>query len=478
MRKSGILLPVFSLDGKYGIGTLDKSAYDFVDFLSASKQSIWQILPLTPTSYGNSPYQSPSVFAGNPYFIDPDDLYSKNLITKDELSAFTLENCESVDYGFLYRTRLPLLKKAARIISDSDRDYLNFQESESFWLEKFAVFMSLKEKNEMKSHRQWKYKSADDIADLKEEISIHCKIQYLFYSQWLKLKKYANDKGVTIVGDLPIYPAEDSSDYYFSPDMFLRGKVAACPPDSFNANGQLWGNPVYDWHKHRQSRYAWWKERLKNALRLYDSIRIDHFRGFYEYYSTDEGSPATKGKWAEGPGLDFCRTVRENFPGIDIIAEDLGFLTEGTRDFFRQSGFDGMKVLLFAFDGDDSEYLPHNHIKNSVVYTGTHDTPTVLGWICKADTDSLCRAMDYLGAPSVYTLSDYFIRGAFSSVAERTIIPLQDWLKIGCSGRINTPGLAGNNWQWRIKEGVLTNNLSEKILSYTKIYNRTQEEKQ
>lgn len=476
MRKSGILLPVFSLEGNYGIGTLGKSAYDFADFLCASGQSLWQILPLTPTSYGNSPYQSPGVFAGNAYFIDPDSLKEWGLIDKNELKNFVLEGCESVDYGFLYGSRMSLLKKAVSKISDSDKDYLSFCQRENFWLEKYATFMSLKEKNQMQGHRKWLYKSAKDIAELKNEISLHCKIQYVFYSQWLKLKKYANDKGIAIVGDLPIYPAEDSSDYYFSPDMFLAGKVAACPPDSFNANGQLWGNPVYDWQKHKESGYTWWKERLKNAMSLYDSIRIDHFRGFYEYYSTDEGSSAVEGKWSPGPGLDFCRMVRDTFPGIDIIAEDLGFLTSETRSFFRQSGFDGMKVLLFAFDESDSEYLPHNHIKNSVVYTGTHDTPTVLGWICSADSSSLCRAMDYLGAPSVYTLSDYFIRGAFSSVAERAVIPMQDWLKIGCSGRINIPGVTGQNWQWRIKPGSLTKNLREKILSYTKIYNRTQEE--
>ena len=478
MRKSGILLPVFSLDGNYGIGNLGKSAFSFADFLSASGQSIWQILPLTPTSYGNSPYQSPGVFAGNPYFIDPDDLYSRGLIDKSDLDSFILKGCENVDYGFLYKTRLPLLKKAVMKIPDSDKDYLAFCEKESFWLEKFAVFMALKEKNSMLSHRQWQYKSAEDIADSKKEISLHCKIQYVFYSQWLKLKKYANDKGIAIVGDLPIYPAEDSSDYYFQPDMFLKGKIAACPPDSFNINGQLWGNPVYDWQKHKESGYIWWKERLKNALSLYDSIRIDHFRGFYEYYSTDEGATAAAGSWSEGPGLDFCRMVKETFPHIDIIAEDLGFLTDKTRQFFRESGFDGMKVLLFAFDEADSEYLPHNHIKNCVVYTGTHDTPTVLGWICQSDSASLCRAMDYLGAPSIYSLSDYFIRGAFSSVADRAVIPMQDWLKTGCDGRINIPGIAGKNWQWRIKDGSLTKNLCEKILSYTKIYNRTQEEKQ
>lgn len=476
LRKSGILLPVFSLHSDYGIGTLGKHAYEFVDFLHSSGQSLWQILPLTPTSYGNSPYQSPSVFAGNPYFIDPEELCKDGLIDKNLLKNLKQENCGLVDYAYLYKNRLPLLKKVALNISDSDTEYLDFCERESFWLEKYSIFTALKEKNDMLPHTQWKYKSASDIASLKSSSAIHSKIQYLFFSQWLNLKKYANDKGIAIIGDLPIYPAKDSSDYYFSPDMFLESTLAACPPDSFNINGQLWGNPVYDWKKMKENGYSWWKERLKNAALLYDSIRIDHFRGFYEYYSVKEGMSAKDGKWTKGPGLSFCRMVRENFPTLDIIAEDLGFLTEDTRRFFRESTFDGMKVMLFAFDEKNSEYLPHNHIKNSVVYTGTHDTPTVLGWICQSDSNTLTRAMDYLGAPSIYTLCDYFIRSAFSSVAYRAIIPLQDWMKIGCGGRINTPGLTGKNWEWRIKDGELTKNLIEKILLYTKIYNRILEE--
>lgn len=476
MRKSGILLPVFSLAGDYGIGTLGKRAFEFADFLSASAQSLWQILPLTPTSYGNSPYQSPSVFAGNPYFIDPEVLLEWELITKRQLSDFRNENTGYTDYAYLYENRLPLLKKAASHIGDSDKEYLAFQERESFWLEKYAVFTALKERNGMTSHKKWKYKSASDIASLKDSAAIHSKIQYMFFTQWLKLKKYANDKGIAIIGDLPIYPAEDSSDYYFSPEMFLEGTLAACPPDAFNINGQLWGNPVYDWEKMKADGYSWWKERLKNAAALYDSIRIDHFRGFYEYYSVKEGMSAKDGKWSKGPGLSFCNMVRDNFPKLDIIAEDLGFLTEDTRQFFKDSTFDGMKVLLFAFDEKNSEYLPHNHKKNCVVYTGTHDTPTVLGWICQSDSNTLAQAMDYLGAPSIYTLGDYFIRGAFSSVADRTVIPLQDWLKVGCSGRINTPGVSGKNWEWRIKDSELTKNLIEKILSYTKIYNRIPEE--
>lgn len=476
MRKSGILLPVFSLHGDYGIGTLGKRAFEFADFLSASGQSLWQILPLTPTSYGNSPYQSPGVFAGNPYFIDPEEMCSLGLVKKQELKEFKHENSGYADYSFLYENRLPLLKKAVSYISDSDKDYLAFCERENFWLEKYSVFMALKEKNGMISHKKWKYKGTSDIASVKNQAAIHRKIQYVFFLQWLKLKKYANDKGIAVIGDLPIYPAEDCADYYFSPEMFLESRVAACPPDSFNINGQLWGNPVYDWEKMKADNYSWWKHRLKNAALLYDSIRIDHFRGFYEYYSVRDGMSAKDGCWDKGPGLDFCRMVRDNFPKLDIIAEDLGFLTADTRKFFRESTFDGMKVLLFAFDENDSEYLPHNHIKNSVVYTGTHDTPTVLEWICQSDGGTLTRAMDYLGAASVYTLGDCFIRGAFSSVADRAIIPLQDWLKIGCRGRINTPGVSGKNWEWRIKDGELTKNLIEKILSYTKIYNRIPEE--
>ena len=476
MRSSGILLPVFSLGGDYGIGTLGKRAYEFADFLSSSGQRYWQILPLNPTSYGNSPYQSPSVFAGNPYFIDPELLYENTLISKKDLDLCKSKNNEVIDYGYLYKTRMDILKEAAKGISSADPDYLDFCESQCFWLEKYSVFMALKEKNQMQHHFTWKYKSAEDIAQLKKEITLHSKIQYLFYIQWLSLKKYANAKGVHIIGDLPIYPAEDSSDYYFLPEMFLPNVVAACPADSFNANGQLWGNPVYDWDKMKSNDFLWWKERLRHSAEIYDSIRIDHFRGFYEYYSTQKGSSATKGHWSKGSGLDFCSMVRKTFPTLDIIAEDLGFLTEDTREFFRKSSFDTMKVLLFAFDERNSEYLPHNHIKNSVVYTGTHDTPTVLQWICSSSTNTLTRAMDYLGASSIYTLPDYFIRGALSSVADRAIIPLQDWLKIGCAGRINTPGTTGNNWTWRMNESVLTKNISEKILSYTKIYCRNPEE--
>lgn len=475
VRRSGILLPIFSLYGNYGIGTLGKAAYDLVDFLSRSSQYYWQILPVNPTSYGNSPYQSPSVFAGNPYFIDPDILVSEGLLSMADVAPHKSENTGRIDYGELSRKRMSLMKKAAENISDKDSDYLAFTKENAFWLGDYGAFMALKEKNNMLPHYKWTEKITD-IPSASRQGIIHCKIQFLFYRQWIALKKYANTKGVHIIGDLPIYPSRDSSDYYFGKDNFLSGVVAACPPDSFNANGQLWGNPIYDWDKMEGDGFLWWKERFRQASALFDTVRIDHFRGIYEYYSVNENSlTAIDGKWNKGPGMTFVKMIREYFPHLDIIAEDLGFLNEGARDFFKESGFDGMKILQFGFDGNDSEYLPHNYSKNAVVYTGTHDNPTVTQWICKAPHSELLKAMDYLGVHSVKQLCDGFIRAVLSSVCRRAIIPLQDWLHLGCGGRINIPGTVGNNWQYRIKECELSNNLSEKILYYTKLYSREKE---
>lgn len=475
VRRSGILLPIFSLYGNYGIGTLGKGAYDFVDFLSRSSQYYWQILPVNPTAYGNSPYQSPSVFAGNPYFIDPDMLVSDGLLSEKDVAPHQRENTGRVDYGELFRERMSLLKKAAESIDSKGSEYLAFIKENAFWLGDYGAFMAMKEKNNMLPHHMWREKITD-IASASHDGIIHCKIQFLFHRQWIALKKYANTKGVHIIGDLPIYPSRDSSDYYFGREGFLPGKVAACPPDSFNANGQLWGNPIYDWQKTQADGFRWWKERLRQASALFDAVRIDHFRGIYEYYSVDEGAAAAiNGSWHKGPGMTFVKMIREYFPHLDIIAEDLGFLTEGARDFFRESGFDGMKVLQFGFEGDDSEYLPHNYKENAVAYTGTHDNPTVTQWICNAPEKELIKAMDYLGTANVRQLCDAFIRGVLSSVCRRVIIPLQDWLHLGCTGRINTPGTVGNNWQYRIKEEDLSHNLSEKILYYTKLYNREKE---
>lgn len=475
MRRSGILLPIFSLHGSYGIGTLGSAAYEFTDFLSRSGQYYWQILPLNPTSYGNSPYQSPSVFAGNPYFIDPDFLVRDGLLSQKDTEVLKSENTGKIDYGELYSLRLPLLKKAAENLSDKDTAFLDFTKENSFWLGDYGAFMALKEANNMLPHGKWAQK-VTDIAEAGNAGIIHCKIQFLFFRQWLALKKYANDKGVHIIGDLPVYPSEDSSDYYFGKENFLTGQVAACPPDSFSPNGQLWGNPIYDWSKMERDGFVWWQQRLRQAAKIFDCVRIDHFRGIYEYYSVKEGSStAIDGKWQKGAGMNFVRMIKECFPHLEIIAEDLGFLTDDARAFFKESGFPGMKVLQFAFSGDDSEYLPHNYTPESVAYTGTHDNPTTVQWICSATKKELINAIDYLGAPSVTCLCDRFIRGVLSSVSKRAIIPLQDWLSLGCSGRINTPGTTGNNWQYRIKGTELTNNLSEKIHYYTKLYKRTKE---
>lgn len=475
VRKSGILLPVFSLHGDYGIGTLGSAAYEFVDFLSQSGQYYWQILPLNPTSYGNSPYQSPCVFAGNPYLIDPDFLMRDGLISEKDTALTKEENTGKIDYGRLFLKRLALLKKAAENISHNDREYLSFTEENSFWLSDYGAFMALKEENSMLPFEKW-HKKITDFSKTAETGMIYCKIQFLFFRQWLALKKYANANGVSIIGDLPIYPSKDSSDYYFGKENFIFGEVAACPPDSFSPDGQLWGNPIYNWQNMKKDGFTWWKERLKQASMLFDCVRIDHFRGIYEYYSIKEDSSnAANGKWNPGPGMDFVRMIRENFPELKIIAEDLGFLTNDVRAFFKESGFDGMKVLQFAFGDFESEYLPHNYTENSVAYTGTHDNPTVKEWICKADKKEYVHAMDYLAASSVSSLGDKFIRAVLASVSKTAIIPLQDWLNLGCGNRINTPGTLQKNWEFRINESCLTHNLSEKILYYTKLYNRAKE---
>lgn len=472
MRRSGILLPIFSLGGDYGIGTLGKGAYDFIDFLAESKQYYWQILPINPTSFGDSPYQSPCVFAGNPYFIDPDLLVKDALIKESEAALIRQENNGTIDYGEIYKSRLTVLFSAAKNISDTDSEYLAFRDKNSFWLSDYEEFSILKEINHMLPFSQWKNLSLSS----QYEKSLYGKIQFLFFRQWLALKNYANSKGVHIIGDLPIYPARDSSDYLYNKELFLFGTAAACPGDSFNPKGQLWGNPIYDWNKMEKDDFHWWKERLKQSSYLFDSVRIDHFRGIYEYYSVKEDATnAIGGSWHKGAGLSFVNMVKDSFPRLKIIAEDLGFLNDDVRDFFKRSGFPGMKILLFAFDGTDSEHLPHNYTIDSVAYTGTHDNPTVRQWLSLAKEKEILNAMDYLGVPNRYALCEGFIRAVMGSVSDTAIIPLQEYMHIGSEGRINTPGTLGNNWLWRINEDALSHNLTEKILNFTLTYKRAKE---
>lgn len=456
MRKSAILLPVFSLHGDYSIGTLGRPAYEFIDFLQKSRQYYWQILPLCPTDRDNSPYKSPGLFAFNEYYIDPEILCSEGLIKERDIAPLREENTGKVNYHRLFHTRMAMLIKAASEIDSRDKALVSFQDNNP-QLRQYADYMAM----------------TQGLATRESYI----KFQFLFHRQWLELKKYANAKGVHIIGDLPIYPSKQSSDFFFHPENYLKALVAGCPPDAFSSQGQLWGNPVYNWKHLEKEGFSLWKERLSQASELFDAVRIDHFRGLYEYYCVREGEAnACNGQWQKASGKALVAMIKKDFPHLKIIAEDLGFITEEVREFFKESGFPGMKILQFAFDSKDSEHLPHNYAENSVAYTGTHDNPTIKQWICQCPEEKLAYAMDYLGVPSVALLGDGFIRGVMASESALSVIPFQDWLGIGAKGRINTPGTVNNNWEYRISASDLTHNLSEKILKYTKLFKRTQEE--
>lgn len=478
MRKSGILLSVTSLPGDFGIGTLGKGAFEFSDFLASSGQYFWQILPVNPPGFGNSPYQAHSAFAGNHFLIDPALLEKDGLLSKSECNSLRIENTGRVDYSLFNLSRLKILKNAAQRVGESDEKFKRFSFENSFWLDDYCVYMALKEQNDMKGLSDWK----SEITRHDEKIALlHKKLQFLFFTQWENLKSYANKNGVHIIGDIPIYVSADSADFFANRKLFLvdeSGKpsaLAGCPPDSFSKKGQLWGNPLYNWEKMEENGFFWWKQRFSLAQRMFNVVRIDHFRGFYEYYRVPFGSTdAVNGEWKKGPGMKFVREIKNSFPSLGIIAEDLGFLTDETRAFFRESGFPGMKILQFAFDGKDSEYLPHNFEKNCVAYTGTHDNPTVTEWLCAQKSDVLSFAMDYLGAESTSQICDRFIKAVLSSVAETAIVPIQDWLKKGREGRMNTPSTVKNNWEFRIKNDELSKKLSKKILDYTNLFSRKQ----
>lgn len=474
MRKSGILAAISSLPSPYGIGTLGKAAYDFVDFLAETGQYYWQILPINPPGFGNSPYQAHSAFAGNPYFIDLDFLVEDGLLKKEDLPDDIAVNYDFVNYSYLYLTRFKILKKVADNVDTECKEYLDFVSENKFWLSDYCEYMATKQLNEMKGFDKWSRFDYD-----ADSAGTHEKLQFLFFRQWSKLKKYANSLNVHIIGDLPIYVATDSADFYFNKSLFLvdeEGKpnvVSGCPPDDFSPDGQLWGNPIYDWSGNEKEVFAWWKKRFFQAEKLFDVVRIDHFRGFYEYFSIDaEAQDAKEGKWQKGPGMKFVNMLRENFPSVGIIAEDLGFLNDDVKSFFKESGYPGMKILEFAFDDYNSEHMPFNHDKNCVVYTGTHDNPTVLGWQCAASPDSVKLAMDYFGTGNPSELSSDFIRAAYSSVAETAIIPIQDWLKKGLLSRMNTPSTVKNNWEYRFRADEITPQLGAKIRKFTKLYNR------
>ncbi|GEP66649.1 4-alpha-glucanotransferase [Clostridium beijerinckii] len=491
-RSSGIIMHIASLPGKYGIGTFGKEAYKFGDFLKKAGQKYWQILPVGPTSFGDSPYQSFSAFAGNPYFIDFDILRQDGLLdASDYYSVNFGENSEDIDYGLIFKEKLRVLRIAyEKFKLNQDEDLIKFQEAESYWLDDYALYMSVKKHFDLKSWHEWdedirlreteaidRYKSL-----LEDEIGLWKFLQYEFHKQWRNLKAYVNNLGIEIIGDMPIYVAEDSADVWGNPEAFLLNKktlkplkIAGCPPDIFADTGQLWGNPIYDWSYMEKTNYKWWVDRIRQSLNLYDVLRIDHFKGFESYWSIPYGDlTAENGEWVKGPGIKVFNAIKDELGDVNIIAEDLGTLTEETIKLRNDTGFPGMKILTFGFDTDSSNpFLPHNYEKNFIVYTGTHDNDTVRGWIeTTAPKGEVQRAIEYLGLNKEEGYNWGFIRGAWSSIANISIAQMQDFLNLGNEARINLPSTLGKNWRWRVKKGVLTDQLAEKIHQITRTYGR------
>ena len=490
-RSSGILMPISSLPSPYGIGTFGKAAYDFVDFLKEAGQAWWQILPVGPTSYGDSPYQSFSTYAGNPYFIDPDLLIEDGLLEKEDVEEYDWgDDEEKVDYEKIYQSRFRMLEKAKKNGFERDREKVEeFKNRYSNWIYDYALFMAVKKHFSMKAWTEWddegirlhRKDACDKYSEmLREDVDLFIYIQYLFFSQWKKLRQYAHDNGIGIIGDLPIYVAMDSADVWSDPDSFqldeknVPVEVAGVPPDYFSEDGQLWGNPLYDWESMRQDGYGWWIRRIDGASSLYDVLRIDHFRGFESYWAVPFGEKTAKvGRWVKGPGIYFVKMITGWFNNIQFIAEDLGILTDEVHELLDESGLPGMKVLEFAFDAETpSSYLPHVYKRNCICYAGTHDNNTLMGWKDEAKKEDLAFAKSYLGLNDEEGFCRGIIRGGMSSVADLFVAQMQDYLELGEEARINTPGVLGGNWQWRMKKNALTKELAEEIHEMTRAYGR------
>lgn len=490
MRRSGVLLPVSSIPSAYGIGSFSKEAYEFVDFLEEAGQKLWQILPLGPTGYGDSPYQSFSAFAGNPYFIDLEKLIEKGWLTEAECGKCDFgKSDDSVDYEKLYRERFKLLKKAFKKSKAQEReDFREFCARNAAWLEDYALYMAVKNSFRGISWLEWpediKLRREEALEEYRtqnrEEILFYQFQQYLFDQQWTALKKYANRKGIQIIGDIPIYVALDSADTWANPELFqLDGDctptaVAGCPPDAFSATGQLWGNPLYRWEYHKETGYAWWIKRIDYCYKLYDIVRIDHFRGFDEYYSIPYGDETAEfGHWEKGPGYDVFAVLKKELGNLAVIAEDLGFLTDSVIKLVKKTRYPGMKILQFAFDSrEESDYLPHNYGRNCIVYTGTHDNDTTVGWYETFGKKDKAFARRYLNIKSKKEVPWVFIRAALASVADTAIIPMQDYLELGSGARMNTPSTLGDNWKWRLIKGQCSGELALKMKKMSKLYGR------
>lgn len=488
------MLPIASLPSEYGIGCFDKAATDFIDQLAKAGQSYWQILPMGPTGFGDSPYQSFSTFAGNPYFISLKELIRRGYLTKQECDHGTEGSRDSnIHYDRIYRQRFDLLRRAFENSGiETDPDFAGFVRDNEDWLADYSLFMAIKDSKNGKSYIEWE----DDIRlrqpeamvtyrnKLMHEVLFYQFIQYEFFRQWDQIHAYAKERGIEIIGDIPIYVAMDSADTWAHPELFqLDDKgvpiaVAGCPPDAFSEDGQLWGNPLYNWENHREEGYAWWIRRIAKTFSMYDVVRIDHFRGFDEYYAIPyTAKTAKEGSWQPGPGLDLFRAAKRELGELRVIAEDLGFLTDSVREMLADSGFPGMKILQFAFDSrEDSDYLPYKYERNSVVYTGTHDNETTFGWWKSIEPADKEVALRYMGASPFArrkTLTWRMIELAQASVSDLCIIPMQDYLCLDNLARINTPSTLGENWQWRMKADAFSDKLAERIARMTALYGRS-----
>ena len=497
-RSAGVLLAVSSLPSKYGIGCFDEKAYQFVDWLALAGQTYWQILPLGATSYGasdDSPYQSYSAFAGNPYFISLDELVKEGVLSQKEVDDTDFgSDAQTVDYTKLNDNRLKLLHKAYERSNISQNwEYQKFVSENNWWLSDYALFMALKKffggthwntwPQDIRLH--WGYSVEYYHRELYFDVEFQKYLQFKFFQQWLKLKAYANSKNIQIVGDIPIYVSPDGSDIWAHPELFQLdadnncSAVAGCPPDAFAADGQIWGNPLYRWDYHKQSNYQWWMSRLWANFRLYDVIRIDHFRGFDEYFSVPrDAKSALLGHWEKGPNMDFFRAVQWQLGEKQFIAEDLGLMTDTVRQLVRDSGLPNMKVLQFGFDVEDvgagNDYLPHNYNTNCWVYTGTHDNAPIAGWVSDLKEEELLLVRNYLDDQTTPREELYgkLLNLAMMSTARTCIIPMQDYLGLGNEGRMNTPGTVGINWRWRMKADALTPDLQKEIRARTVRYGR------
>lgn len=491
-RSAGILMPVSSLPSPYGIGTFGKSAYEFVDNLVAARQKFWQVLPLGPTSFGDSPYASFSAFAGNPYFIDLDILIEEGLLDREYVNSFMwkLED-QYVDYGLIYSSRFKVLKTAFENSNHKEsEEYKTFLEEHKHWLEDYCLYSACKNKFDGTSWVEWeeeiKFRKPEAIKKIKEElhsdIELYKFIQFKFFEQWNQLKKYANEKEIEIIGDIPIYVAMDSSDVWQNTDLFQLDeklnpkKIAGVPPDAFSETGQRWGNPLYDWEKMESEDFSWWKKRMEHSAKLYDVIRIDHFIGMVKYYAIPaEDEDARNGKWEKGPGLKLIHAINQSIGDKKIIAEDLGVQMPEVVDVLEKSGYPGMKVMEFAFDGNrKNDHLPYNWTPNIVAYGGTHDNDTLVGYFTGLQHWELGYIREYMECRegSIEDLVDKIFKTAYASVADLIIFQMQDVLKIGNIGRMNLPSSMGTNWRWRMLQGQFGPQEIERLRYLCDIYGR------